>query len=103
MFQYPSEGADASTASVDQLSGARSSEAVSGKRYSLRSGVAPSLSDPQYETVRHMVFGSLTGVRSTIQQLYQLNYADPHAWSKPIPTGRPNEVMVILTKKIRRA
>ena len=89
MFQSSVKDASAST-----VSAVHSSDACLGDR-------GRSLSDPRYETVRHMVFGSLTGVRSTIQQLYQLNYAEPHAWSRPIPTGRPNEVMVILTKKIR--
>ena len=89
MFQSPTEGAGAST-----ILAVHSPDSCVGDG-------GRSLSDPRYETVRHMVFGSLVGVRGTIQQLYQLNYAEPHAWSKPIPTGRPNEVMVILTKKIR--
>ena len=67
---------------------------------STSSAANPSVDRP-HEVVRHMLFGSPVGIRSTIQQLYQLNYAEPHAWSRPIPTGRPNEVMVILTKKIR--
>ena len=58
------------------------------------------LSDHQYETVRHLVFGSLTGVRLTIQDLHQKRYAEPNDWSKPISTGRPNEVMVILTRRV---
>ena len=55
----------------------------------------------QYESVRHMIFGSVRAVHHTIKLLHKLNYAEPNAWSKPIPTGRPNEVMVILTKKVR--
>ncbi|MEO0351760.1 MAG: hypothetical protein AAF282_17110 [Cyanobacteria bacterium P01_A01_bin.15] len=47
-----------------------------------------------------MVFGSLSGVRLTIQDLHQRRYAEPNDWSKPISTGRPNEVMVILTRRI---
>ncbi|MEM7061735.1 MAG: hypothetical protein AAF572_01020 [Cyanobacteria bacterium P01_B01_bin.77] len=58
------------------------------------------LPDHQYETVRHLVFGSLTGVRLTIQDLHKKHYAEPNDWSKPISTGRPNEVMVILTKRV---
>ncbi|NEQ98884.1 MAG: hypothetical protein F6K30_19550 [Cyanothece sp. SIO2G6] len=57
---------------------------------------------PTYETVRHMVFGSVTAVQNTIKLLYKLNYADPNDWSKPIPTGQPNEVMAVLTKKVRK-
>ena len=58
------------------------------------------LPDYQYETVRHMLFGSLTGVRLTIQDLHKKHYAEPNDWSKPISTGRPNEVMAILTKRV---
>ena len=60
---------------------------------------------PQYplETVRHMVFGSLPGVQLTIQELHSKHYAEPNDWSRPMSTGRPNEVMVILTKKVRVA
>ncbi|MBE9070045.1 hypothetical protein IQ260_25725 [Leptolyngbya cf. ectocarpi LEGE 11479] len=58
------------------------------------------LPEHQYETVRHLVFGSLTGVRLTIQDLHKKHYAEPNDWSKPISTGRPNEVMVILTKRV---
>ncbi len=58
------------------------------------------LPDYQHETVRHMVFGSLTAVRLTIQDLHKRRYAEPNDWSKPISTGRPNEVMAILTKRV---
>ena len=58
------------------------------------------LPDHQYETVRHLVFGSLSAVRLTIQDLHKRRYAEPNDWSKPISTGRPNEVMAILTKRI---
>ena len=56
---------------------------------------------PQYETVRHMLFGRPSVVQGTIKHLYALNYAEPNEWSKPIPTGQPNEVMVVLTKKVQ--
>ncbi|MFG6096038.1 hypothetical protein SPB21_12340 [Leptothoe sp. ISB3NOV94-8A] len=58
------------------------------------------LPDHQYETVRHLLFGSLTAVRLTIQDLHKKRYAEPNDWSKPISTGRPNEVMAILTKRL---
>ncbi|MEM7066637.1 MAG: hypothetical protein AAF572_26165 [Cyanobacteria bacterium P01_B01_bin.77] len=57
----------------------------------------------EYEQARHLVLGSLTVVRATIKQLHQRNYAEPNDWSKPLPTGRPNEVMIILTQKVRVA
>lgn len=62
--------------------------------------VTDPLPDHQYETVRHLVFGSFTGVRLTIQDLHKKHYAEPNDWSKPISTGRANEVMVILTKRV---
>ena len=58
------------------------------------------LPEREYETVRHMLFGPLTAVRLTIQDLHQRRYAEPNDWSKPISTGRPNEVMAILTKRV---
>ncbi len=56
---------------------------------------------PTAEPIRHMLFGSLSAVRTTIQTLYKRGYADPNDWSQPISTGRPNEVMAILTKRVR--
>ncbi|MEM7064353.1 MAG: hypothetical protein AAF572_14455 [Cyanobacteria bacterium P01_B01_bin.77] len=37
-------------------------------------GTAP-LPEHQYETVRHLLFGTLTGVRLTIQALHRKKYA----------------------------
>ncbi len=68
---------------------------------------ASTLADPpppptsDQEPVRHMLFGSLSAVQSTIRLLYKLNYAEPNDWSQPTSTGRPNEVMAILTKRVR--
>ena len=59
------------------------------------------LPDYQFETVRHILFGTLTAVRNTMKLLHKLNYAEPNDWSQPLPTGRPNEVMAILTKRVR--
>ena len=56
---------------------------------------------PQYETVHHQLFGSLSAVRRTITLHHKLNNAEPYDWSRPLPTGRPNEVMAILTKRVR--
>ena len=83
MFQHPISGAEASTVSA--------ASALS---------VQPPNVRPQYDTVRHMLFGSPAAVRNTIKLLYKLNYAEPTAWSKPIPTGQPNEVVSVLTKKV---
>ena len=77
MFQDPTQGADALT------------------RQS-----AP-LPESSYETGRHLLLGSLTFVQTTIKLLHKLNYTEPNDWSRPLPTGRPNEVMAILTKKVK--
>ena len=63
-------------------------------------GTAP-LPDHHYETVRHLLFGTLSGVRLTIQDLHSKRYSQTNDWSKPISTGRANEVMVILTRRVR--
>ena len=54
-----------------------------------------------HEQVRHLLFGSLGCVKGAIAHLHKLGYADPNDWSRPISTGRPNEVMAILTKRVR--
>ena len=54
----------------------------------------------QAEPVRHMLFGSAPAVQATIKQLHKLGYAEPNDWSQPMPTGRPHEVMAILTRRI---
>ena len=59
------------------------------------------LPDYDYESGRHMLFGSLNFVQAIIKLLHKLGYAEPNDWSRPLPTGQPNEVMAILTKRIR--
>ena len=59
------------------------------------------LPDYEYESGRHLLFGSLSVVQAIIKLLHKLNYAEPNDWSRPLPTGQPNEVMVILIKKVR--
>ena len=79
MFQDPNQGADA-------------------PNFSRKPEPLP---DHDYEPVRHIVLGSLTAVGNTIKHLHKLHYAEPNDWSKLLPTGRANEVMAILTKKVR--
>ncbi len=57
--------------------------------------------DPQFEAVRHMLFGSRQAVWATIARLHQLNYAEPNDWSKPVATGQANEVVVVLIRRVR--
>lgn len=59
------------------------------------------LPEHNYEDVRLLLLGSLTSVQNTIALLFKLNYAEPNDWSRPLATGRPNEVMAILTKRVR--
>ena len=56
------------------------------------------LPEHEYETVRHLLLGSLNAVQNTIKDLHSKHYADPNDWSRPLATGRPNEVMAILTR-----
>ena len=59
----------------------------------------PSEPIPQGQ-VRHLLFGSPAAVQSSIRLLHKLGYAEPNDWSRPISTGRTNEVMAILTKRV---
>ena len=59
------------------------------------------LPEYSYENINHTLYGSLMAIRNTIALLHKLNYAEPNDWSKPLPTGQPNEMMAILTKRVR--
>ncbi|MGB7250242.1 MAG: hypothetical protein WBC73_14990 [Phormidesmis sp.] len=61
----------------------------------------PTVASSECEPVRHLLFGTPPTVQATIHHLYRLNYAEPNDWSQPISTGRANEVMAILTKRVR--
>ena len=89
MFIDPQPGAAASTAQpVNEFVNPSAQDAFS-------------LPDsPPQETVRHLVFGSLSAVQACIKDLHRLHYADPNDWSRPLSTGRPNEVMAILTRRV---
>ena len=52
------------------------------------------------EPVRLMLFGSPNGVGAAIKDIHRHGYADPNDWSKPVATGRADEVMAILTKRV---
>ena len=94
MFIPSITDAPASTVSPADSSGAGSSQASSSTETRTN---APPLPTCEQEPIRHMLFDSLSTVQSTIRLLYKLNYAEPNDWSQPISTGRPNEVMAILT------
>jgi hypothetical protein len=58
------------------------------------------LGAPTYGTARHLVLGVRPVLRLTIANLHKRGYAEPNDWSKPLPTGREDEYMVILTKQV---
>ena len=82
MFIPSIQGADASTASA------------------IAAATTLTAAPDDYEVVRHMLFGSSGGVQATIHTLHVRGYAEPNDWSQPISTGRPREVMSILTKRL---
>ena len=55
----------------------------------------------QAEPVCHTLKGSLGAVQATIKLLFRLNYAEPSDWSPPQPTGRDNEVIVVLKRRVK--
>ncbi|MBO3459018.1 hypothetical protein G7B40_010105 [Aetokthonos hydrillicola Thurmond2011] len=52
------------------------------------------------ETIKHLLVGSPKAVTNTIHALFKLGYADPTAWSRPVPTNKHGEVMSIFTRSI---
>jgi len=52
------------------------------------------------EKVRHLLLGSEAALQQVIQTLHVLGYAEVNHWTRPLPTGRPGEVMRILTKHL---
>ena len=79
-----------------------STEGAAASTVSVASSVASPASPPPIprEQVRHLLFGTPTAVQGSIRLLHKLGYADPNDWSRPISTGRVNEVMAILTKRV---
>ncbi|MEM1242743.1 MAG: hypothetical protein AAGI45_23175 [Cyanobacteria bacterium P01_H01_bin.26] len=77
MFQDPTLGANAPVDSTDYLP------------------------EYAYESGRLMLFGTLGFVQMSIKELHRANYAEPNDWSRLLPTGQPNEVMSILTRRVR--
>ena len=56
----------------------------------------------QPEPLRLTATGSPWAVQAFIKSLHHFDYAEPNDWSKPQPTGRPGEVIVVLIKKVMR-
>ncbi|RZM74090.1 hypothetical protein DYY88_23885 [Leptolyngbya iicbica LK] len=53
------------------------------------------------DVLRVIAVGSPEAVDQHVMQMYLLRYAETHEWSRPLPTVNPNEVMRILTKRMR--
>ena len=90
MFVTPASGATAPTVSLAATSATATATATTKR---------PIPAD----SIRHLLFGTPSAVQATIQQLHQRGYAEPNDWSRPISTGRPGEVMAILTKRVPTA
>ena len=97
MFTSTATGATALTVSADFPS--ESSEPANTTASGI-SPLPPQGQAPKPEHIRHLLFGTPTTVQTTIRLLHHLGYAEPNDWSRPISTGRANEVMAILTKRI---
>ena len=54
----------------------------------------------QAESICHTLKGSLSAIKATIKLLYRLNYAEPNDWSTPQPTGRDNEFISVLKRRV---
>ncbi|NJL85114.1 MAG: hypothetical protein HC886_02700 [Leptolyngbyaceae cyanobacterium SM1_1_3] len=65
------------------------------------SAIAPDSSTSDAEDIRLIIFGCLPCVRQEIHRLHAKGSIEASAWSRPVSTGRPKEVMVILVKRCR--
>ena len=50
--------------------------------------------------IRHLLFGTPAAVQQTVHNLHSRGYAEPNDWSPAISTGRANEVMKVLVKRL---
>lgn len=55
---------------------------------------------PSPDILRLLAIGRFEVVQSCVLTLYQLGYARPEEWSRPLPTVNQGEVMRILTKRV---
>ena len=93
MTKSLTKGAMASTASAEPKTS--KTQTAAGAAFDPPAGGSASR-----EHIRHMLFGTPWAVKTTIQLLHKLGYAEPNDWSRPIATGRVSEVMAILTKRV---
>jgi hypothetical protein len=57
---------------------------------------------PSREKVTLTVRGSAHSTERVIHELYRVGFAEVREWSRPIPTGKVNEVMRVLTRWVIR-
>lgn len=57
-------------------------------------------SEPGREKVVLTVRGSVHSTERVIHEAYRVGFAEVREWSKPIPTGKVNEVMRVLTRYV---
>jgi hypothetical protein len=68
-------------------------------------GSVPSNSDPgddDREVVQMFIISSADGVTETIHTLFAKDFAEVDEWSPPQPTGKPDQVITILTRYRKR-
>jgi hypothetical protein len=52
------------------------------------------------EVIRILVIGPAYGVERIVHEFFRLGFAEVREWSKPQPTGRVNEIMLVLTRYV---
>ncbi|MBD1915273.1 hypothetical protein H6F55_20910 [Phormidium sp. FACHB-322] len=67
---------------------------------SLRLFLKSPITEPGREKVMLTVRGPAYAVERVIHELYRVGFAEVHEWSKPIPTGKLNEIMRVLTRYV---
>lgn len=56
--------------------------------------------EPGREKVVLTVKGSAYAIERVIHELYRVGFAEVREWSRPVPTGKVNEVMRVLTRYV---
>ncbi len=56
--------------------------------------------EPGREKVLLTLTGSAYAIERVIHELYRVGFAEVREWSKPLPVGKVNEVMRVLTRYV---
>ena len=103
MFTPTAPGASASTLSLACATPAKSTSQQTASEPATEPQSQPPKIPPENFSdgnIRHMLFGTLEAVQQTVRNLHSRGYAEPNDWSPAISTGRFNEVMRILVKRL---